>query len=85
MVPRLELEDEELARVVKILRAYLKDESKIVQVSAMQALVDLVEQDEHFLKEVVEIIEKKTLGGSPAVQSRGRKLMAELKKRDSGR
>jgi len=83
--PRLSLDEDELKQVVEILRAYLTDESKIVQVSAIQALADLVEQDEALFNEVYKIVERQTITGSPAVKSRCNKITAELNKKYGGR
>lgn len=79
MIPRLDLSSEELDRVVKLLKGYLSDESRIVKTSSMQALADLVEQDEGLLPEVLGLLQEQTLIGSPAMKSRGRKLLAKLR------
>ena len=72
--PRLSLDENEQKQVVEILRAYLTDESKIVQVSALQALADLVEKDVALLDEVYKVVERQTITGSPAVKSRSKKI-----------
>ena len=79
MVPRLELTKEELSRVMETLREYLSDKSRIVKTSSMQALADLVEQDKGLLPEVIDLLEEQTRTGSPAMKSRGRKLLAKLR------
>ena len=80
MIARLDLSAEEMGRALEILRQYLEDKSKIVRVSSMQALADLVERDETLLEEVVATLEEQTRMGSPAMRSRGRKLLARLRK-----
>jgi HEAT repeat protein len=83
MLPRLDLTGEEIARAVEILRGYLKDESKIVQTMSMQALADLAERDVSHLPKVIELLEMQTQTGSPAVKSRGHKLLIKLRAQSS--
>jgi hypothetical protein len=79
MIPRLELSQQELARVTEILISYLDDKSNIVKTFSMQALADLAEQHPSLLPQAVEVIERLTRTGSPAMQSRGRKLLPKLR------
>lgn len=79
MVPRLDLTDEERATVVEILLSYLDDESKIVKTFTMQALADLAQQDAGLRPRVIRLLEELTGAGSPAMQSRGRKLLQRLR------
>lgn len=79
VLPRLELSVEERSRVVSILRCYLKDESKIVKTMAMQALAELAEQDVGLLTHVTELLEEQIQTGSPAMKSRGHKLLTKLR------
>lgn len=81
MVTRLDLDAEERARVFAILCDYLGNESKIVQTLSMQALADLAEADEALLPRVARIIEELVDNGSPAVRSRGRKLLSSMRER----
>ena len=78
MLPRMELCEAERARAVEVLRGYLHDESKIVKTFSMQALADLAEQDAALRPQVVEWIQGLVHTGSPAMQSRGRKLLKKL-------
>ncbi len=78
MLPRLELSRDNRGRVVKTLLAYLKDESRIVRTFAMQALADLAEGDRRLRPYAAKLIKRLTTTGSPAVQSRGRKLLERL-------
>jgi len=78
MAPRLELSQEERAVVVEILLSYLSDKSKIVKTFSMQALADLAEQDASLRPQVIQLLEELTRTGSPAMKSRGRKLLARL-------
>ena len=76
---RLALSKAERRVVVGILSEYLKDESRIVKTFSMQALADIAEKDEELRAPIVTQLEKLTRTGSPAMQSRGRKLLARLK------
>jgi hypothetical protein len=80
MFPRLELSEEERAGIVEILLDYLNDKSKIVKTSSMQALADFAERDASLRFEVIKLLEELTRTGSPAMQSRGRKLLERLKR-----
>lgn len=78
MIPRLALDDGELAHVVGVLMSYLDDESKIVKTFSMQALADLAEKRPGLRPQVVEVIKRLARTGSPAMRSRGRRLLAKL-------
>ena len=76
MLPRLELSGKELESVISLLRGYLTNKSSIVKVCAMQALVELSARDRGLLSSMKPVIEKACRHGSPAMRSRGRKLLA---------
>jgi hypothetical protein len=78
LIARLSLTPEERRQAVAILEIYLDDKSKIVKTFAMQALADLAEQDATLRPQVIARLEQLTATGSPAMQSRGRKLLARL-------
>jgi hypothetical protein len=78
MLPRLALTAVEQRRAVRILLGYLADASSIVKTSSMQALVELAERDERLLVQVTPVIEGLTRTGTPAMRSRGRKLLRKL-------
>jgi len=78
MIPRLALDDAEREKAVALLTAFLEDESRIVQVNAMQALADLAAGDRALRREVVPLVQRLMETGSPAVRARGRKLLAKL-------
>jgi hypothetical protein len=80
MFSRLELNRLERRSVVKILINYLKDESRIVKTFSMQALADIAKVDTSFRSRIIAIIEELTDSGSPAMKSRGLKLLEELKR-----
>ncbi len=79
MVPRLELRGTEVNEVFDILLGYLDDDSKIVKTFSMQALADLAQQHAELIPQVTQILEEQTRTGSPAMKSRGRKLLVMLR------
>ncbi len=76
---RLELSNDERNTVLNILSDYLKDKSKIVKTFSMQALADIAEQDKGLRSSIIKKLEALTEEGSPAMKSRGRKLLSKLK------
>jgi hypothetical protein len=78
MLPRLELDGEERQIAFQILVHYLDDDSKIVKTFSMQALADLARLDADLRPRVVPLLERLTETGSPAMVSRGRRLLWQL-------
>jgi HEAT repeat protein len=78
MLPRLPLTDEERVNAVEILLDYLNDKSNIVKTFAMQALTDFAMRDANLRPQVLFVLEDLNGTGSPAMKSRGRKLLATL-------
>jgi hypothetical protein len=78
MLPRLDLSPEEVDFAFSILCRYLADPSRIVRTFAMQGLADLALRDTCLIGRVLPVIEANTAQGTPAMQSRGRKLLARL-------
>ncbi len=76
---RLKLTARERRRVYQILLEYLDDPSRIVKTFAMQGLADLADQDAALRPAIVERLGELTRQGSPAMRSRGHKLLARLK------
>ena len=83
LIPRLELNSAEQRKAVTILTDYLKDESRIVKTFSMQALADIATKDERLRSSVVKRLEELMKDGSPAMRSRGTKLLAKLKRHES--
>jgi hypothetical protein len=69
---------------VEILAEYLTDTSKIVKTFSMQTLADIAAQDSELRGPIIERLERLTRTGSPAMKSRGRKLLARLKQSQGG-
>lgn len=80
MIPRLKLTPKETEAVTDIFFDYLTDKSKIVVTFAMQALSDLALKKGVASASMIRAIEELTRTGSPAIQSRGKKLLPKLKK-----
>ncbi len=78
-ISRLELSPDERLAALAILKTFLTDHSRIVKTFAMQAMADLALQDASLRPEVLVVIEELARTGSPAMQSRGRKLLKKLK------
>ena len=78
MIPRLKYTPEEEKEIVDGLNKYLSHKSKIVRVSALEALTDLAEKNQTIVKEVINTIRLHVKTGSPAIQARGRKLLKRL-------
>lgn len=81
MFSRIELNTEEREKVVEILFSYLIDteKSNIVKVFSMQTLADLAENDKNIRLKVLKRLEEALITGSPAILSRGKKLIKKLK------
>lgn len=78
LLSRLPLTADERRTAVALLNRYLDDPSKIVKTFAMQALADLALVDTELRPQLVAQLEQLTTTGSPAMRSRGRKLLAQL-------
>jgi hypothetical protein len=83
MLPRLRLDTGERSAAVRILLDYLEDTSKIVKTFSMHALADMAEQDPSLRARFIPILKELTETGSPAMKSRGRKLLRRLETFDS--
>jgi HEAT repeat protein len=75
MIPRLALSPHEQSAAVRTLVGYLSDGSSIVRTCSMQALADLADAHPRLRRQVDPLIEQLTRSGSPAMRSRGRKLL----------
>lgn len=78
LIPRLDLTAAERELALRILMGYLNDESSIVRTFSMQALADLAQCDADLRSRVTPLIERLTRIGTPAMRSRGRKLLKQL-------
>ena len=81
MFSRIDLNQDERQAIVEVLSIYLKDESKIVKTFSMQALADIAEQDTKLRPIIIGQLEVLTEKWSPAMKSRGRKLLSRLRNR----
>ena len=79
MFSRLEINDRERDRIIKILLSYIDtSESKIVKTFSMQTLADLAKRDEAIRPQIIKILKNLVGAGSPAMKNRGNKLINEL-------
>jgi hypothetical protein len=79
MFSYLDMDEAERDEVIEILFSYIDtDKSRIVKVSSMQTLADLAEKNEAIKPEILERLKEITSRGSPAMVSRGRKLIKKL-------
>jgi HEAT repeat protein len=78
ILPRLLLNAKERRAVVAIMQRYLQDKSSIVRTFAMQALADMACQDGALLPSILRQLKDLTVTGTPAMRSRGRKLILKL-------
>jgi hypothetical protein len=75
MLPLIELSPRERQSAREKLRAYLLDESRIVQVCALQALWDLVTAGKRRGTDLESLAERLAREGAPAVRARARRLL----------
>lgn len=81
MLPRLALEQDEISRVISLLVSWLDNsKSNIVKVNSLQAITDIANRYAEYRPFVMAKIEEAMLLGSPAVKSRGRKLIGFLRR-----
>lgn len=78
LLPRLDVPPAERRKIVAILRHYLRDRSRIVKTFAMQALADMADRDIRLGACVRRTLSRLVRMGSPAMKSRGRKLLVRL-------
>jgi len=81
MLPRIGWNQDERQQVQGVLLDYLNDRSSIVKTFAMQALADLARQAPEMRPAALLHLRELTVSGTPAMKSRGRKLLAEMKSR----
>ncbi len=82
MFSYIKINKKERDEVMKILLSYIEnDKSKIVKTFSMQTLADFAERDISIRPQVIKITEKIMKKGSPAIVSRGRKLLHQLKRK----
>lgn len=79
LLSRLELSRTECHHVAAIMSEYLQDKSSIVRTFAMQTLADIATQEPGLRTPVVRRLTALTRTGSPAMKSRGRRLLEQLK------
>ena len=79
MVPRLPLTAQQRRQATTLLLSYLDDRSSIVRTCSMQGLAELALAHPQLRPRIIPLLEGLTRDGTPAMRSRGRKLLARLK------
>lgn len=81
LLGRLPLKGRDKAVVVDLMYERLQDKSGLNRALAMQALMDLSENDAALRKRVVPIVREALEGGTPAMRARARKLLGVKRER----
>lgn len=82
MLSNLRLDPKERSRATALLERYLHDKSVSVVVESLQTLVDFARDDRGLRKRITPIVERMAERGTPAMQSRARKLLGRLEVRN---
>ncbi len=77
ILPRLPLDAEARFVLMDLFLEYLRDDSRIVQTFALQALADLVDLEPDMRAEVREVVERAAESAVPSLSARARKLLAQ--------
>jgi hypothetical protein len=86
MFSRLDLEDGEVDRVVRLLRGWIeRSKSNIVKVNSIQCLCDMAFRYANLKPLVIQILQLSMVNGSPAVVSRIKKLLPKFGVEDAKR
>ena len=78
IAPRLSYNARQEKEILVALKRYLNHRSKSVRVSALDSLTLLAEKNSSLLDEITSLVHHHVTNGSPAVQSRGKKLLKRL-------
>jgi hypothetical protein len=78
MLPRLDLGHRETIALVDILQSWLSSKSSIVKTCDMQAFADIATVDGQLRPALLASIQELTAIGTPAMQARGTKLLAQF-------
>ena len=75
------MDQREREKIIEILFAYIDgpEKSRIVKTFSMQTLADLAKTDEESRPRILHKLEEMVNTGSPAIVSRGKKLIQKLK------
>lgn len=80
MLSHIRLDPKERSKATALLQRYLQDTSVIVVVESLQTLVDFARDDRGLRKRLTPIVERMAVRGTPAMQTRARKLLARLQR-----
>jgi hypothetical protein len=86
MFPRLKLSSGERKKIIAMLFSWVaEDASGIVRVMSLQALADLSRVEDSVRKRLLPLLAEMARKGSPALRSRSRRLLRELRLPGAGR
>jgi hypothetical protein len=80
MIPRLPLSQQERVRATAVLEGFLGDRSSIVRTLALQALAELSRGNPEMEADLMDLLERAVRTGTPAMNARSRKLLAQFLK-----
>jgi len=79
-ISRIQWNTKERQAILTLLDEYLQDKSSIVRTFSMQAMADIASQDAKLRKSITKKLEHLTESGTPAMKSRGKKLLLRFQK-----
>jgi hypothetical protein len=80
MLPRLPLDRTECERARATLRRYLNDRSSIVKTCAIEGMAELAKGDAQSEAGIIDLLERTSRTGTPAMKARSRKLLKQFQK-----
>ncbi len=80
MLSNVRLDAKERSKATALLERYLQDKSVIVVVESLQTLVDFAKDDRGLRNRITPIVERMAARGTPAMQTRARKLLERLER-----
>lgn len=83
MFSYIKINKKERDKIIDILLFFIEDEkSNIVKTFSMQTLADFAARDKQIKSKILKIIKKMMKAGSPAIRSRGKKIIEKLNKKN---
>ena len=83
ILARLDLNGNERGSAVQILLGFIQEKNSIVRTFAMQSLVDITKHDPELRLMVIGLMESLIYEGTPAMKTRGSKLLEQMRKEES--
>ncbi|HLJ49421.1 MAG TPA: hypothetical protein VKU01_25585 [Bryobacteraceae bacterium] len=79
MVPRLRIDEEERSRAINRLSQWFNDRSSLVKTAAIQGLAELSRGNPAMESDMIDLLERASRTGTPAMRARSRILLAEFR------